>query len=63
MLDILETVLDSLNYNYLRLDGQTPVTERYFYLFIYFLIVISIYYCFYYYKLNYNIIYIFIYYN
>jgi SWI/SNF-related matrix-associated actin-dependent regulator 1 of chromatin subfamily A len=28
MLDILETVLDSLNYNYLRLDGQTPVTER-----------------------------------
>jgi len=28
MLDILETVLDSLNYKYLRLDGQTPVTER-----------------------------------
>jgi len=28
MLDILETVLTSLNYKYLRLDGQTPVTER-----------------------------------
>ncbi|ORX46914.1 hypothetical protein BCR36DRAFT_296435 [Piromyces finnis] len=28
MLDILETVLSSLNYTYLRLDGQTPVTER-----------------------------------
>ncbi|OUM61580.1 hypothetical protein PIROE2DRAFT_62410 [Piromyces sp. E2] len=28
MLDILETVLSSLNYKYLRLDGQTPVTER-----------------------------------
>jgi SWI/SNF-related matrix-associated actin-dependent regulator 1 of chromatin subfamily A len=28
MLDILETVLDNLNYSYLRLDGQTPVTER-----------------------------------
>ncbi|ORX75474.1 hypothetical protein BCR32DRAFT_210263 [Anaeromyces robustus] len=28
MLDILETVLDTLNYSYLRLDGQTPVVER-----------------------------------
>ena len=28
IMDIMEKFLKQLNYKYLRMDGQTPVTER-----------------------------------